>query len=70
MPDSNYGFNPSYLPEMTPTDFYLFFKLKKFITECKFTDNKDTVCTKKWLAERARSTILLQWNSSIEEMKD
>ena len=62
--------HPSYLPELTPVDFYFFSKLKEFTKECKFTDNEYVTCAKKWPAGRARSTILLQWNSSFGEKRD
>ena len=40
--------HPSYSPEVTPIDFYFFSKLKvkEFMKECKFTDDKDVVCAK------------------------
>ena len=38
--------HPSYSPEVTPIDFYFCSKLKEFMKECKFTDDKDVICAK------------------------
>ena len=53
----NAGFDllrhPSYSTEVTPIDFYFFYKLKEFMKECKFTNDKDVVCAKNgWLEEQ------------------
>jgi len=58
--------HPPYFPDLAPSDYYLFPKLKESIKGCKVADDEKG----KWTAGRARPTILLQTNLSFGEMLD
>ena len=44
---------PSYSPDLAPSDFCLFPKLKEFMKGQKFADNSDVICTASdWLEDQ------------------
>ena len=45
--------HPPYSPDLAPSDFYLFPKLKEFMKGWKFTDNKDVIyAASGWLEDQ------------------
>ena len=50
--------NTPHSPDSAPCDFYLFPKLKEYSRRCKFTNDKDVICT----TGRPRTKVFLQLN--------
>jgi len=61
--------HPSYSPEMTPTDFHLFPKLKKFTQECKFTNVEDIICVKNGWLEKKDQQFFYNGTRALEKRR-